>query len=393
MSSSRKSETPRQADSSAAAEPKSGDPRVRIERAPSLVTQVERFLRDAIRENRFPERKLPTEVELAEQLGVSRETVRRATETLAGEGLLVKYRRKGTFLAGSENHAARSMLESTLIGYVQADYRLPGGVPQPTMRYIAARMLDGALDAAGEADFELAVRRATLVDLAQGVRKLSHNLRLRGVIFASVGEEAVLRRVAGLGLPMILLDHDLHLPEVSSIRDDSAGGARLAVDHLAELGHRHIAIAHWQATDLNPWRLEGYRQALRDRKLPRRRKWELLSDLSPRGARRVAEELAAMRPRPTGIYCFDNSLAQWIITELRDLNLRVPEDVSVVGGGGEPVPGLSYHQADWHQIGRSGVMTLLDAIEAGGEAVSTHRLEPHTIIRGETTGPPPDDNS
>src|ERR1043165_4884146 len=69
----------------------------RIARPLSLVAQVEQILREALGQGRFSGDRLPTEVELADQLGVSRETVRRATETLQHEGLVVKFRRKGTF--------------------------------------------------------------------------------------------------------------------------------------------------------------------------------------------------------------------------------------------------------------------------------------------------------
>jgi DNA-binding GntR family transcriptional regulator len=65
----------------------------RIARPLSLVAQVEQLLREAISQGRFSGDRLPTEVELADQLGVSRETVRRATETLQREGLVVKFRR------------------------------------------------------------------------------------------------------------------------------------------------------------------------------------------------------------------------------------------------------------------------------------------------------------
>ena len=54
----------------------------RIVRPLSLIVQVERILRDAIERGQFPGNRLPTEMELAEQLGASRETVRRAAETL-----------------------------------------------------------------------------------------------------------------------------------------------------------------------------------------------------------------------------------------------------------------------------------------------------------------------
>jgi GntR family transcriptional regulator len=65
-----------------------------------LITQTEQILRQAIEEGQFASGRLPTEVELAEQLGVSRETVRLATERLQTDGLLIKIRRRGTFLRG-----------------------------------------------------------------------------------------------------------------------------------------------------------------------------------------------------------------------------------------------------------------------------------------------------
>ena len=78
----------------------------RLDRPLNLVSQVEQVLRKALAEGQFPSHRLPTEKELGEQFGVSRETVRRATESLQRDGLLVKYRSKGTFVA-SENAGPR----------------------------------------------------------------------------------------------------------------------------------------------------------------------------------------------------------------------------------------------------------------------------------------------
>src|SRR5579883_2454220 len=94
----------------------------RISRPASLVAQVEQLLRDALTAGRFVGGRLPTEVELAEQLGVSRETVRRATETLQREGLLVKFRRKGTFTHPPQMPERIEAAPSTLLGYLQAAY-------------------------------------------------------------------------------------------------------------------------------------------------------------------------------------------------------------------------------------------------------------------------------
>jgi DNA-binding LacI/PurR family transcriptional regulator/DNA-binding transcriptional regulator YhcF (GntR family) len=356
----------------------------RIDRPLSLVAQVEQILRDAIAQGKFPGDRLPTEVDLADQLGVSRETVRRATEALQREGLLVKFRRKGTFTNRPSLQLKFDAPPSTLLGYLQADYPLHG-VEEAVNRAISGRMFQGALEEAGKAGYELVVRHAPHAQMGEAFRRLTQSSRLRGVLFASFGEEKLMRRVTELGLPTVLLDHDLHLPKINSIRDDSHQGARLAVEHLAELGHRRIAFAHWHRTDLNPWRLAGYRQGLRDQGLPRRRSWELACELTEEGARQVAQALCGMNPMPTALLCFNNTLARLVIDELARRGLRVPHDVSVMGAGGEDVPGLTCNEVDWHHLGRRAVQILLKNIVDPDGHLPVHELVPHTVHVGQTT--------
>ncbi len=363
----------------------------RIARPLSLVLQVEQILREAISSGRFGTDRLPTEVELAEQLGVSRETVRRATETLQGEGLVVKFRRKGTFTRSPGLTLSLQPAKSTLLGYLQADFLASSGEAEAVTRAMSGLMIQGAMEEAGKAGFELVVRRAPQSQMGKAFQQLSSSARLCGVIFASYGEEKMLRHVAGLNLPAVLLDHDLNVPRISTVRDDSYEGARLAVQHLAELGHRRIGFIHWHRTDLNPWRLTGYRQGLRDVKLPRRRAWEWTTELTEAGAEEVAAKLAAMSPRPTALLCFNNSLARLIIDAVVRHGLRVPEDLSVMGSGGEEVPDLTCYQADWYGLGQRAVQMLVRAITAKGEPQPEHHLFPHHLRRGQTTAPPPID--
>ncbi len=224
--------------------------------------------------------------------------------------------------------------------------------------------------------------------MSKAFQRLSSSARLRGVIFASYGEEKLLRHVVGMNLPTVLLDHDLNLPRISTVRDDSFEGARQAVRHLAELGHRRIAFAHWHRTDLNPWRLTGYRQGLRDAKLPRRRTWELPTELTEEGAAEVARQLVALSPRPTAVLCFNNSLARLVIAGLEKHGLRVPQDISVMGGGGEDAPEVTCYQADWYKLGQRAVQILIRAMDGDGTAPPEHELFPHHFQKGQTTGPP-----
>jgi DNA-binding LacI/PurR family transcriptional regulator len=200
------------------------------------------------------------------------------------------------------------------------------------------------------------------------------------VVFASCGEEKILKGVLGYGLPIVLLDHDLQLPHISSVREDSFEGARQAVAYLAGLGHRAIPYAHWRHAELNRWRLQGYRRALRDAGLPRRRSWEVFVELTEEGARAAVEHWAGLTPRPTALYCFNNTLALLVMHELHRRGLQVPQDLSIVGGGGEEVPGLSCHQADWLELGKTAIQVLLRK-----PSRPEHHLGPHKLRLGTTT--------
>jgi DNA-binding LacI/PurR family transcriptional regulator len=62
----------------------------------------------------------------------------------------------------------------------------------------------------------------------------------------------------------------------------------------------------------------------------------------------------------------------------------VPDELSVLGGGGEDVPGLTCFQADWYELGRRAVQVL--SRTATGLAPE-HHLMPLTLRPGSTTAP------
>jgi len=360
----------------------------RLARPPSLLSRTEQVLRDALARGEFPGPRLPTAVELAEQLGVSRETVRLAQDHLQREGLLVKYRRKGTLLQPPALALKPPSVRSSLLGYLQAAYPSRSPEDEAVTRATSGLMLQGATREAGRAGCRLVVQLASHTDMDVAVAQMTREAPLRGVLFASFGEEKLVRRTLGLGLPVVLLDHDLHLPSISTVREDSRMGAALAVAHLARLGHRRIAYAHWHRADLNPWRTVGYRQGLSESHLPRRRAWELSAEITGPGADALVGRFLSLRPAPTALICFNNSLARLAMDRLRRRGARVPEDVSVVGIGGEEVAGLACAQADWFAMGRQAVALLLRAASARRPAAPEHRLFPYEIRPGRSAAPP-----
>ncbi len=356
----------------------------RIERPLTLIAQVEQTLRRAINEGVFPGDRLPTTVELSEQLGVSRETVRLALETLQDDGLLVKHRRRGTFVNAPEV-PTKLVPKSTILGYLQADYSPDSGEAEVITRATSSYMFDGALVEAGNAGFQLVARSARIGDLRSAFDELTSQARLRGVIFASIAEDKLLRRLSGLNLPAVILDHDLHLPKVSSIRPDSFGRSRLSVQRLAEMGHRRIALAQWHQDDLNPWNLRGYREGMREAGLRCRRAWEIYVPITAAGGAEVVETIQTTSPQPSAVVCFSNALAGFVFDAATQRGLRVPEDLSIVGGGGGDVIGLSCMQLNWYDLGREAMKMLLHTINTGDKHKPEHRIMPYEWKDGRTT--------
>jgi DNA-binding LacI/PurR family transcriptional regulator len=93
-------------------------------------------------------------------------------------------------------------------------------------------------------------------------------------------------------------------------------------------------------------------------------------------------------PRPTALYCFNNTLAHFIGEEILQRGLQVPEDLSILGDGGEEVYGLMCLQVDWFQKGRTAMQMLLYAVTAPQKYTPEHRVLPHILCVGRTTAAP-----
>ena len=356
-----------------------------IQRPLSLVAQVEQTLRTAIADDIFPNGRMPTLVELADQMRVSRETVRLALDALQRDGLIVKRRRRGTFVSAPTVPHALKAPKRKILGYLFEEYEFGGSNSEVVARPHGSAMLEGAIMEAGRHDYQLVTRSANPNNLRAAFDQLNELGPLAGTIFTCVAEEKLLKGISGRKTPAVLLDHEMHLPKVGSVRGDSQQAARLAIQHLAELGHRNIACAHWRQSDLNPWFMQGYRKGMRDVNLRRSREWEMLVELNEKGAMETVNKIMEFRKRPTAILCFHNTFASQLIAAALRKGFRVPEDFSVVGGGGEEVLNLTCLQLDWHELGRTAVRMLLKAIEQEEEHKTEHILIPYELKIGGTT--------
>jgi LacI family transcriptional regulator, repressor for deo operon, udp, cdd, tsx, nupC, and nupG len=126
------------------------------------------------------------------------------------------------------------------------------------------------------------------------------------------------------------------------VQVDDLEAARIATQHLVDLGHRRIAMIRTSDTDGTTWssdllRVQGWRDTLAAAGLDAAD--ELLATEPygvDAGARAMARLLASAEP-PTAVFAYSDELAFAAIAHARAVGLRVPEDLSVLGVDGHPL--------------------------------------------------------
>lgn len=134
-------------------------------------------------------------------------------------------------------------------------------------------------------------------------------------------------------LPMVVVDHNLS-EGTASVNVDDRGGARLAAQHVLDLGHRRIGIVSFE-TDPDTLnypareRLLGWHDALDPAGVE---PVVVAAPYQPATAAYDAARVLLDRPdRPTAVLCFSDAFAFATIRAAESLGLQVPADVSVVG--------------------------------------------------------------
>ncbi len=361
-----------------------------IQRPMPLMAQVEQTLRKAIADNSFPSGKLPTLIELAEELRVSRETVRLALDSLQSEGLIVKRRRQGTFVSTFSAPGSIKARQRKVIGYLIEEgfieeYKFGDSLSEVVSQSQGSLILSGAIIEAGRHNYQVLTASAQPSNLYKAFEQINEPEPISGIILACLEGGKLHKRVVGRGIPAVIVDHDMNVPKIGSVRPDSYQNARLAVSYLAELGHRKIACAQWRQIDLNPWFLRGYRQGLRAEKIKRCQAWELLVELSEKGAMEALDQLMKIPQRPTAIICFHNTFASQLVAVAQQQGYKIPEDLCIMGGGGEEVMDLTCTQLNWQDLGKTAVNMLLKAIDAGKKYKTEHITIPYELREGKTT--------
>ncbi len=156
--------------------------------------------------------------------------------------------------------------------------------------------------------------------------------RVDGIIIAPTTNDkdrlALLKRQQVL---CVLIDRRVDGFKADVVYGDSREGARLLVEHLLGLGHERIALINGPSSISSAQdREEGYRTALRQRHVRIDENLILRGDFKQDSGYQLTRKIMTRRPRPTAIFAANNFIAIGALQALREVGLRVPEDMALV---------------------------------------------------------------
>jgi len=224
---------------------------------------------------------------------------------------------------------------------------------------------------------------------------------ITGVILSSLQSDGeVLREFTSREMKIILLDQKVDNADCDHVLFEYKNGARQAVHYLHSIGHRDICFV---TTPLTRWtRLEtysGYRQALIDCGIEYNADMLLISQVEresnddiayeTRSGQLMAQEFLRRGAKGTAALCVNDMMAFGFIRELRTNNLRVPEDVSVIGFDDIPFaamfsPSLTTVHCPAVESGRISAQMLRQKITGDIHAGFDMKLEAKLIKRDST---------
>jgi DNA-binding LacI/PurR family transcriptional regulator len=177
-----------------------------------------------------------------------------------------------------------------------------------------------------------------LVDEAGNLNAITNLMRGReaaGIIVnLNVANEEEYQRITDYtveGYPTVSLEY-CH-PLLNSVTVDKLHGVKQAMEHLLKLGHRRIACITYGPSVVRhvSQRLHVYRQMLEQAGMTYDESLIREGDYDPDSGHRAMESLLDLSPLPTALFAMNDVMAFGAMTAIREHDLRVPEDIAVVG--------------------------------------------------------------
>ena len=328
--------------------------------------------------------KLANERILAERFNVSRGTIRQTLQILATERLIIRQQGRGTYIA-NPLHAPITEVKSSMIGAMVYEKEYYFGAILQEASYCAGtrgHVLITGSNATEEMEF-------------QHVDAFLKN-GIMGVILAPKYEYSsrAYEMLVSNNIPVVMLDTLLPDRDEDFVTVDYRHGIYMASRYLIGLGHKKIGYVGHDNTHDFPCKaaqLSGFYDACTQNQIKVHESWQI--EANEDNYLTKIEAVLGRKNRPTAFVSYNDIWAVRLIRVARSLQLRVPEDLSIIGfddstvARNHDIP-ITTINAEPNQLGKVAVDMLIKKIENTVERPKyTFMVQPRLVVRKSTARP------
>jgi LacI family transcriptional regulator len=212
-----------------------------------------------------------------------------------------------------------------------------------------------------------------------------------GVVLDSPESAAEVARLIDRRLPVVQMIRPQHAVLTPSVMVDAVPGTTEAIEHLIEMGHRHIGFIGTSGQHpVDRSRLDTFRRVLIGAGITPREEWiALVENYNPEHGRSAMQRLLATAIQPTALFVTGDNLAVGVLQHLYDRQIRVPDELSVISYddifAGHLIPPLTSVNQPLQEAANRAVELLAHEIETPADDRAdpvTIRLPTRLVTRG-----------
>lgn len=256
-----------------------------------------------------------------------------------------------------------------------------------------ARVISGMQEAAAELGYSILLAN-TLgnSDIESHYAKMVSTSQADGLIQLRANNPLDVSMINDHGLlPMVNACEVIDDGQYPVVSLDNRAAARAMTEHLIGKGHSRIAMVKGpDSSPLTQERLAGYRDALANANIAFDEKLLFPGDFTLQAGYNAGVHIAALRNRPTAVFCENDETAIGAMQAFKQANLNIPKDISVAGFDDIAFsafvdPPLTTIAQPAEEFGRTAVTLLVDLLN-GKIRKAPKVIMPFELIVRESTG-------
>ncbi|QGH35981.1 GntR family transcriptional regulator [Gracilibacillus salitolerans] len=361
----------------------------------ALYQQVYQYIKTDITNGKFQVGdRIPSEKELAEKFEVSRITSKKALEKLMNEGYVYRQRGRGTFVADFANSQKQQPSEAKkpLFGLIMTSLDASFGND----------LVTALTEDTDEGFFLLLKISLGLPDKEEQMMQDLMELGVDGMIVAPAHSKhyssEILKMVVNK-FPVVLIDRSIKGIGVTSVSTDNQEAAQTGVNYLFDIGHKHIAVlmpSNYETTTIED-RIAGIVHAYAEKNVKVDKSlWHAdIHSTLPYPLASKEEDIESIKkhiqkhPEITAIFALEYNIALLAKKAIEELNMKVPEDISIICFDSPPQNDLELNfthlKQNEKELGKKTIKRLMDMYNGDPHIIKDEISA--TLVEGKTTRP------